>query len=538
MQAVLPFGPMISTPPSATSTIYYEAARKLLIYRTDAADKITATIPAAKALGDNYVAVPPTVPNLQLLRWLGHNVPPILDTDYDWPRNKTMVPAPFEAQRVTANFLVVHSRAFVFNDMGTGKTLALLWGADYMMQQNPGMKVLIIAPLATLQRVWATALFNHFTGRRSGVVLHGDAKKRRALLANEHDFYIINFDGLPVIAKELEKRKDVALVIVDEAAAYRDSTTERHKLARKVLVPRPYIWLATGTPTPHGPTDAYGLAKIVNNAYGETWSSYHSRVMTRLAQFKWVPKPGAHETAKRLLQPAVRFSIEQCVDLPPCTTQMRDVELSDEQKHAYDRMKRDLQLIMKSGKKIDAFNEGVMRLKLIQIACGAIYGEERSVHLVDCAPRLAAVRDLVEACEHKVVLFAPLTSVLHLLYKELSKQYECVLIRGRSNGGPTKKDNDAALLSFSKPGGARIALCNPETVAQGVNDLVTATLMIWYAPTDKNLIYRQGVKRIDRPGQVHKTTVVQLASTPIEREIYRRLDANETMQGLILQLAR
>jgi len=29
-----------------------------------------------------------------------------------------------------------------------------------------------------------------------------------------------------------------------------------------------------------------------------------------------------------------------------------------------------------------------------------------------------------------------------------------------------------------------------------------------------------------------------LAATPVEREIYRRLEANETMQGLVLQMAK
>jgi SNF2 family DNA or RNA helicase len=68
--------------------------------------------------------------------------------------------------------------------------------------------------------------------------------------------------------------------------------------------------------------------------------------------------------------------------------------------------------------------------------------------------------------------------------------------------------------------------------------LVAATCIIWYAPTDRTEIYLQANKRIDRPGQTKTNVVVQLAATRIEREIYRRLEANESMQGLILDLAK
>jgi hypothetical protein len=142
----------------------------------------------------------------------------------------------------------------------------------------------------------------------------------------------------------------------------------------------------TGTPTPNGPTDAYGMAKLVNNAFGESFTSFKERVLYKAGMWKWVPKPGAHAEALRLLQPSVRFAIDDCVDLPPSTTQQREVELSPEQAKAYKALKTDLILSVQGGKQITAANEAVLRLKLIQIACGAVYGVDREVHLVDCQP--------------------------------------------------------------------------------------------------------------------------------------------------------
>lgn len=500
-----------------------------VVYHPDDPQRILGTVREAKPLVNGYVGVPASLYNLQLLRFLGFDVPPPLEQSYAWPgRHK-----PFMAQRVTANFLALNPRAFVLSDMGTGKTLAALWAADFVMgQYDRGQcRCLIVSPLSTLHSVWANEVFSTFAGRRKSVVLHGPAAKRRELLNTDADFYIINPDGVEVLAKELAQRTDIRMVIVDEASAYKDRTTKRHKLARSVLAVRDYLWLMTGTPVANGPLDAYGLAKLVNNAHGESFTSYRDRVMTRLSMYKWVPRQGSHVEAHKLMQPAVRFAISDCVDLPPLLVQKRDVELSPEQSKAYREMKRDLQIAAKSGP-ISAPNEAVLRLKLIQIACGAVYDTDREVHHIDTAPRVAVLREVIEQAREKIIIFAPLTSVLRLLYKEL-KDYSRAVI----NGEVGQKERTEIFRAFEQDEHPRLIIADPRTMAHGVT-LVAATTIVWFAPIDSTELYLQANKRIHRPGQSKACLVVQLASTPIEREIFRRLEANESMQGLILQMAR
>ena len=511
--------------------MWFDKTRNLVVYDVPgAAERICSAVPGAKALHNGYVAAPATLHNLQILRWLGLKVPPPMDGDaYDWPGRYR----PFAAQRHTSNFLAVHPRAFVLSDMGTGKTLAALWAADFIMRSNVGMRCLVVAPLSTLQRVWADAIFQNFLGRRSGIVVYGSAEKRRELLARHANFYIVNYDGVGVLRDVLAQRPDIRMVIVDEASAYRDIGTARHKLARRLLASRDYLWLMTGTPTPNGPVDAYGLAKLVNNAFGESKTSFHHRTMTQIRTWVWVPKSGAHAAAHRLMQPSIRFAIEDCVDLPPCTTQSRDVELSPEQGKAYRKMKQELQLTVKSGEPITAVNEAVLRLKLIQIACGAIYGTGRSVHHLDCAPRVAVLKEVMEAAPAKIIVFASLTSVIHMLYKELKKDYACEVI----NGEVPAKVRSEIFRAFEEDAKPRVLIADPATMSHGLT-LVAAATIVWFSPTDRTELYLQANKRIDRPGQKRATTIVQLAATPIEREIYRRLAANESMQGLILQLAK
>jgi SNF2 family DNA or RNA helicase len=508
--------------------VWFDAQRNVVVYDTPGDDRIISSVPDAVRLHNGYVACPAILYNLQLLRYLGFPTIQPMDISYDWPGRYV----PFSAQRITANFLAVHPRAFVLNDMGTGKTLAALWAADFVMRANPGVRCLVVAPLSTLERVWADAIFQNFLGRRKVVVLHGSAAKRKELLDSPADFYVVNYDGVDVLQRELANRPDIRMAIVDEASAYRNRATERHRVARKILAPKDYLWLMTGTPTPNGPTDAYGMAKLVNNCFGEGWQSYHDRVMQKISLYKWIPKAGSHAEAHKLLQPSVRFAISDCVDLPPCTVQSRDVELSPAQSTAYKDMKKDLQIMAAKGP-ITAQNEAVLRLKLLQISCGAIYGADREIHHVDAAPRLKALREIMEQCNEKIIVFAPFTSVVHMLYRELKKDYSVEVINGEV---PAKKRNEV-FADFMGGTNPRVLVADPGTMSHGLT-LTTASTIVWYAPTDRTETYLQANKRIDRPGQTKATTIVQLAATPVEREIYRRLEANETMQGLVLQMAK
>jgi len=198
---------------------FYDAPRNLAVY--DAPElfaQLQSTVPEARVLSARHIAMPLSVHSNQVCRWLGLPALPLLDLwKYDWPGRYK----PFEAQRVTANFLAAHPRAFVLSDMGTGKTLATLWAADFVLACNPGMKALVVAPLSTLQRVWSDAVFQNFMTRRTSVIVHGSKQQRLKALEQNVDFYIINYDGVGVIADVLKMRPDIQLVIIDEASAYK-----------------------------------------------------------------------------------------------------------------------------------------------------------------------------------------------------------------------------------------------------------------------------------------------------------------------------
>src|SRR4051812_49143362 len=113
--------------------MWLDRQHNVVVYDVKDSQRILTAVPGAKRLHNGYVACPNNLYNLQLLRWLGNEVPAPMEEGYDWPGRYR----PFAAQRVTANFLAVHPRAFVLSDMGTGKTLAALWAGDFVLRKYP-----------------------------------------------------------------------------------------------------------------------------------------------------------------------------------------------------------------------------------------------------------------------------------------------------------------------------------------------------------------------------------------------------------------
>lgn len=523
-------------------TFWHDEANDILIHDVQD-DACLKYLEGGVRLHNGYIATPINLYNLQVLAHFKLPVIPLVDLDYDYPIRRPWHPR--DHQRQMTNFMVLNPRSFNFSDMGSMKTLSTLWAADYVMQQNPGTKAIISAPLSILQRVWGDAITTHFLGRRRYIVVRGDHTRRRRCLDADVDFFIVGHDALKQgarlekrhtielngLSKDIAERTDIGIGIIDEAAAFRDESSMRSRCARQNIGKKPYFWILTGTPTPNGPLDAHGLARLVNNAHGESFDHFKQRVMYRLAMWEWKPRPGATAEAYKLMQPAIRFEMRDCVDVPPSTIQMRDVELSDEQKQHIKILKRDMTLQLDKGP-INAPNEAALRLKLIQISCGAIYDADHKVTRVDCKPRLAELRAVIEEAHRKVIIFTPLTSVVHLLYDELTEYSRAMM-----NGEVPQKARDEIIRMFVDEPNPQLLICDPGLVAEGFN-LSVATTVCWYGATDKTLLWLQGNARVARPGQDVPTTIVQLASTATEREIYRRTADNTSMQGAILQLVR
>jgi SNF2 family DNA or RNA helicase len=344
---------------------------------------------------------------------------------------------------------------------------------------------------------------------------------------------ILNFDGLAVVKDEV-MNGGFDLIVVDEATAYKNHTTNRWKILRDVVTTAKGLWMLTGTPAAQSPADAYGLAKLVNpEGTPKYFGSYRDSVMYKVTQFKWVPKPHSQSVVHRVLQPAIRFERDQCLDLPDVTHTDRDAPLTPQQKKYYAKLKYAMQ-VEAAGEEISAVNAAARINKLLQISGGAVYTDTGGVVEFDVSNRLNVVLEVIEEASNKVLVFVPFTHTIELLRAHLEKnKISCEVINGKV---PPNKRSDIVQDFQTKPN-PHVLIIQPQAASHGLT-LTEANTIIWYAPVTSVETYLQANARINRPGQKNAMQIVHIRGSDVEEKLYSMLQGNIANHERIIDLYR
>ena len=502
---------------------------KALLFRVKNPARITATIPKSKVVADygpiKDVLVYWGLEEAQVLKNLGFKkIPSPIEAKYPWPG----IFKPFAHQKETASFLTLHRRAYCFNEPGTGKTASFAWAADYLLDKGFIKRVLVICPLSIMGSAWQADLFKTLMHRRVDVA-HGDRKKRAKVIQSDAEFVVINFDGVETVTEKL-KAGGFDLVIIDEANAIKTATTKRWKAINSLIKPDTWLWMATGTPASQAPTDAYGLAKMLNpSSVPPYFYSFRDMVMNKITQFKWSAKSNAQQIVREVLQPAIRFSKEECLDLPELLFTTREIELTKQQQTYYKQLK-DQFLMEASGQTVTSVNAATNLNKLLQVSSGAVYTDDGKVLEFDISSRYKTLLEAIDESTHKVLVFVPFKHAIEVLNERLKADVYTVEV---IHGGVSATARTNIFQRFQTEPDPRILLIQPAAASHGVT-LHAANTVVWWGPVTSNETYHQANARVHRAGQKNPCLVVRLCGSKVEEKLYKALDSkSEDMNNLL-----
>ena len=488
---------------------------KILLLNLRNPNKVTTVIPKSKQLEGNQVAVNWGLDEARILKNLQiKNIPSPIMGHYNWPG----LHRPFEHQKTTASFLTLHPRAFCLNEQGTGKTGSVIWAADYLMKLGRIKRVLVICPLSIMDSAWRADLFK-FAMHRHVDIAYGSREKRTRIINSEAEFVIINYDGVEIVQDEIANG-GFDLVVIDEANAYKNAQTTRWKTLNKILKHDTWLWMLTGTPAAQSPTDAYGLAKLVSpHNVPKFFSAFKDMVMYKVSQFRWINRPNAETIVHEALQPAIRFTKKECLDLPELVYVTREVELTPQQKKYYELLRK--QLVMSAvGEQVTAVNAAVGMSKLLQISCGAVYSDSGETLEFDIKNRYKVMHEVIDETKQKILIFVPFKNTIKILAERLRADgFTTEII----NGDVPHNQRTEIFKNFQETPNPRILLIQPQAAAHGVT-LTAADTVIWWGPTPSLEIYAQANARAHRAGQRHPVTVVRLQGSNAEKHLYKMLD--------------
>lgn len=476
---------------------------------------------------DKAIAMKWTYYNASMLTLAGLQCPSPIFRDYDFP-----CPPEWDVflhQYRIADFASRNKKGYILAGMGSGKTASVLWATDYLRQLGLIKSVLIICPLSVMTDAWLKTVPSLFLGRRSILPIHGRNKLKA--IHKEADYHVINFDGLQWTEKELLKKKwDV--VIVDESVMIKNAKTRRSQVTKKLTNKAEYAWLMTGKPTPQSPLDAHGQLYVLDKyRHGAGW--WRELTQLKVGEFRWINREGWQNTVHTHMQPAIRVETRDCIDLPELIRVPRFVELTKPQQEAIKILKRD-RIVSVGGEDVVADNEAVLRIKLLQIANGAVRTGEEEVVEFKPTGRLTVVEECIDQAQGKSIIFAPFRAVVKMIARHLTeKGYRVGIVTGETSSRQRQEMFDSIQSNDEDSLQALIAV--PQAMSHGVT-LTNADTMIWFSPIDSNDAYRQAIARMERAGQKRSMVVVEIWGSPVEKTMYDILNLRDDQQQEFLEL--
>ncbi len=445
-----------------------------------------------------------------------------------------MIYNPHVYQRYSIGRVIDTPKLALWLDMGMGKTASTLTAINELKYARFAVnKVLVVAPKKVAEATWQDEArkWDHLAHLKFSTVL-GSEKKRLAALYAPADIYVINRENVQWLVDTLGNEWFFDMVVLDEASSFKNPQAKRFRKLKTVLPKIRRLVELTGTPAPRDLMDLWSQIYLLDQGQrlGKTISAYRAQWFVpdkRNAStiFSYKPQDGADSAIRqRLSDICISMKAEDYLTLPDCMTHDIPVVLDEKAQKWYNEMEKKFVLEV-ADQVIDAGTAAVLRMKLLQLAAGAVYDEDRRVaHVHDC--KLEAFLELIEGLhgQHALVFYAyqhDRDRIMAALKKEkvLTREFK----------GPA--DQEAW-----NNGQADVLLAHPASCAYGLNLQQGGHHIVWFGLTDSLELYQQANARLHRQGQGHPVIIHRLlVQGSVDEDVAAGLEAKDKCQEALLQ---
>ena len=438
---------------------------------------------------------------------------------------------PHNYQQFATDFILEHPISCLMLDMGLGKTvitLTALW--QLALDSFDVSRILVIAPKRVAEDTWPKELskWEHLSGLDATLVM-GTQAEREAALRQQTFLYIINRENVSWLVAN--HPWDFDMVVIDELSSFKSTQAQRFKAMKRVrpLVSR--IVGLTGTPAPNSLLDLWPEMYLMDmgRRLGRFIGGFRDRFFTpdkrnREIIYSYKPREGAEEAIYGLISDiCISMKAVDYLDMPELIMNRVEVSMDSREQKIYDDFQRDMVVSLR-GEELDAVNAAALSGKLIQMANGAVYGENRKVlHIHD--RKLDALEDLMEAANGKPLLVAYWYEHDLQRIKARFKNARCI---------DTTQDIDDW-----NAGKIPLALIHPASAGHGLNLQEGGYTIVWFGLTWSLELYQQLNARLWRQGQKHTVVIHHIVTKGThDEDVLRALDNKDTRQSALIDAVR
>lgn len=435
-------------------------------------------------------------------------------------------------QNYAKDFILAHKVSALFLDCGLGKTITTLTAINELMYDSFEISnVLIIAPLRVAQSTWKDEIekWDHLNLLRYSIVV-GDEKERLKALKQNSDIYIINRENVDWLVTKSGIDFNFDMLVIDELSSFKSHTSKRFKSLLKI---RPYFERVvglTGTPSSNGLMDLWAEFRVLD--LGERLGRYitHYRNEYFLPDkrngaviFSYKPQPNAEERIyRRLADMTISMKSTEYLKMPELILNELEINLDEEDQMKYKKFKKEMVMTIQE-KEIDAINAASLSNKLIQLANGSIYDEDKKFYEVH-NKKLDKLEEIIESANGKPVLVA--------YWFKADKER----IEKRFKVREIKTADDIKQWNM---GMINLALIHPASAGHGLNLQSGGFTLVWFSLTWSLELYQQTNARLYRQGQ--KDTVVihhLITKNTIDEDIMKSLKRKDKTQEALMRAVK
>jgi SNF2 family DNA or RNA helicase len=444
--------------------------------------------------------------------------------------------------------------AALFADTGTGKSFMLINNASLLYDKGRINGLLIVAPKGVYRNWLKVEIPKHLPDHVVHRIAIWSPTPRKAEQQAMDSLFTVTED-LKILIMNVEafstpkgtayaKRFLLAhdgMMAIDESTTIKGHTAQRSKNAVKVGLGAKFRRIMTGSPVTKSPMDLYQQCEFLSpnclnaHSYFAFQARYAVTVERQLASHSFKQVVGYRrldELKEKLDRFSFRVRKDECFDLPDKVFLKREVELTPEQRRAYDQMVLAALATFDQGMSttVNALTQ-IMRLQ--QIVCGHVTLDTGEVISLK-SNRMDELLAAIEESDGKIIIWANFRHDIEAVKLALSKVYGMNAV-ATYFGDTAAEERSDIVDRFQDPNSElRFFVGQPRTGGYGLT-LTEAHTMIYYSNSYDLEIRLQSEARIDRYGQKNKMTYIDLSSpNTVDEKIVDALQKKMDIANLIL----
>ena len=439
---------------------------------------------------------------------------------------------PHEYQKYATKFIEENDISALLLDMGLGKSIITLTAIRNLIIKGEVGRVLVIAPLRVARSTWPDeiAKWDHLHDLTYSVAV-GTEKERLEALRKNVEIVIINRENVDWLVNKSGYRFNFDMIVIDELSSFKSYSAKRFKALLKV---RPYVERIvglTGTPSSNGLMDLWAEYRLLD--FGERLGRYITRYRLKYFTpdkrsatviFSYKLLPGAEDEIYNAISDiTISMKAKDYLKMPDLIINEVTVDLDPTERRTYETLRKEMVVQISEQEEIDAVNAASLSGKLLQMANGAVYDEDKRVLRIH-DKKLDALEDLIEAANGKPVLIA-------YWYK-----HDLERIKERFNVREILNDQDIRDWNNGK---IDVAVIHPASAGHGLNLQQGGSTMIWFGLTWSLELYEQANARLYRQGQ-NETVVIHhiITKGTIDEDVMLALKRKEKMQSALIDAVK